>query len=413
MTDEPPERANRRRDFLRWLCASPLLAAPAAAEKYLVDELSAAEVLDLVDEALIADPADALSVFDFQRVAARNLPPAHYAYVNHGAGDGSTMQANRDAIAAVRLRLRRLVAVGRADTSVELFGEKYSSPVFLCPIASQGSQHPLGERAAAMAAKTHNAAMAMSTFASNPIEVLNAERGQPVWFQLYMMSTWEGTERLIRRAEEAGSRVLLITVDTPTRTQSEFSARLTALDDRDCAACHELPIRGPQKKPMAQGLSELQGERITGSMLDWDAVDRIRKYTAMKVVIKGIETAEDTRIARERGVDAVYVSNHGGRGIHASRGTLECLPEVVDAAGSLPVLVDSGFRRGTDVFKALAMGATAVGIGRPYVWGLGAFGVAGVGRVIELVNDELRDAMVQAGARTIGDIRRNMVVTPA
>lgn len=399
-----------RRDLLRWMLASPLLAAPAAAERFLVGELTAADAMDLLGEALIEDPGEALSVYDFQRVAASNLPPAHYGYVNHGAGDGSTMQANRDAINAVKLRLRRLSAVGQADTSIELFGTAYSSPLFLCPVASQGSQHPLGERGAAMAARKHNTAMAMSTFASNTIEVLTAERGQPIWFQLYTQSTWERTEEVIRRVEAAGSTVMMITVDTPVRTTSRFSELMQRADDRNCADCHTLPIRGPQKKPMAQGLSEADGERLTGAMLDWDAIDRIRDMTSMKIVIKGIETAEDTRLARKHGVAAVYVSNHGGRGIHSSRGTLECLPEVVDAAGGTPVFVDSGFRRGSDVFKALAMGATAVGIGRPYVWGLGAFGTAGVDKVIDMINAELRATMVQAGAKTLRDIRPDMVV---
>ena len=262
-----------------------------------------------------------------------------------------------------------------------------------------------------MAAKKHNAAMAMSTFASNPIETLNEDRGQPVWFQLYTMSTWKGTEMLIRRAEESGARVMMITVDTPARVTRELGELFNRADDRDCSGCHELPIRGPQKKPMAEGLSNLDGPALNGAMLDWDAVDRIRRFTSMKVIIKGLETHEDTRLAREHGVDAVYVSNHGGRGIHASRGTLECLPEVVDAAGELPVLIDSGFRRGTDVFKALAMGATAVGVGRPYVWGLGAFGMAGVDRVIDLLNSELHASMIQAGARTVQDIQRSMIAT--
>ena len=404
-------RAQERRDFLRWLVASPLLAAPAFGQQHLVEELTAADVAGTLLDALISKPEDALTVFDLKRVAANNLPPAHYAYVNTAAGDGSTMQANRDAINAVRLRLRRLVGIEKADTAVDLFGDSYSSPLFLCPVASLGSQHPLGERAAAMAAKKHNAAMAMSTFASNPIETLNEDRGQPVWFQLYTMSTWKGTERLIRRAEESGARVMMITVDTPTRVPRELGELFNRADDRDCSSCHELPIRGPQKKPMAEGLSNLDGPALNGAMLDWDAVDRIRRFTSMKVIIKGLETHEDTRLAREHGVDAVYVSNHGGRGIHASRGTLECLPEVVDAAGELPVLIDSGFRRGTDVFKALAMGATAVGIGRPYVWGLGAFGMAGIDRVIDLLNSELHASMVQAGARTVQDIQRSMIAT--
>jgi len=402
---------SERRDFLRWLVASPLLAAPAFGQQHLVEELTAADVAGTLLDTLISKPEDALTVFDLQRVAANNLPPAHYAYVNTAAGDGSTMQANRDAINAVRLRLRRLVGIEKADTTVDLFGDSYSSPLFLCPVASLGSQHPLGERAAAMAAKKHNTAMAMSTFASNPIETLNEDRGQPVWFQLYTMSTWKGTEMLIRRAEESGAQVMMITVDTPARVTRELGELFNRADDRDCSGCHELPIRGPQKKPMPAGLSGLDGEVLNGAALDWDAVDRIRKLTSMKVVIKGLETHEDTRLAREHGVDAVYVSNHGGRGIHASRGTLECLPEVVDAARELPVLIDSGFRRGADVFKALAMGATAVGIGRPYVWGLGAFGAAGVDRAIELLNSELHASMVQAGAKTVKDIRRSMIAT--
>lgn len=398
-----------RRTLLRWLLASPLLASPAVAAEYLVGERSAADVLDDVGLAPIDTPEHALTVFDFQRVAATNLPPAHYAYVNSAAGDGSTMRANRTAIEAVRLRLHRLRAIARVDTGVRLFGERYESPLFLCPVASLGSQHAEGERAVARAAKEHDIAMAMSTYSSHPIETLIPDRGRPVWFQLYTMGSWAGTEALIRRAEDAGARVMMITVDTPTRVTREFGERMARLDDRNCASCHTLPIRGPQKKPMARGLSDLGGEPLGSRTLDWKAIERIRSLTRMKIVIKGLETGEDARLARELGVDAIYVSNHGGRGIHASRGALACLPEVVDAAGDTPILIDGGFRRGTDLFKALALGATAVGIGRPYVWGLGAFGEAGVAKVIQLMHDELQTAMIQAGAATIADIDATMV----
>lgn len=401
-----------RRRLLRWLVASPLLAAPAAAERYLVDKRTAAEVLDQVDKKLIDTPQQALSVFDFQRVAANNLPPAHYAYVNSAAGDGSTMRENRAAIQAVQLRLRRLIGIAHPDTGTALFGAAYRSPLFLCPVASLVSQHPHGERAVARSAKRHDIAMAMSTFASHPIETLNADLGRPIWFQLYAMGTWAGTESLIRRAEQAGADVLMITVDTPSRATREFDERLRRLDDRDCSICHTQPISGPQKKPMAQGLSAFDGEPLTGRTLNWHDLERVRKSTEMKIVLKGIETGDDARLARELGVDAVYVSNHGGRGIHASRGTLDCLPEVVEAAADLPVMIDGGFRRGTDVFKALAMGASAVGIGRPYVWGLGAFGEAGVDKVIELLIHELRTTMIQAGAASISDIRAGMVTVP-
>ena len=408
------EKTNERRTFLRWMAASPLCAVPAAttaADRYLVGELTAKDVANLLGDAVIASADDALNVYDFERVASGNLPPAHFGYLDSSAGDGSTRKANRESIAEVRLRLRRLQGITQPDTSVQLFGEDFAAPVFLCPIASLGSMHPQGELAVAAGAREQNIPMAMSTFSSNAIEPVNAARGQPVWFQLYTMSTWLGTERLIRRAEKSGASVLLITIDTPMRVTREDSELYARADDRDCTACHELPISGPQKKPMAAGLDKLGPRELSAASLTWESIQRIRGLTDMKIVLKGIETREDAEQARRLGIDAIYVSNHGGRGIHASRGTLECLPEVVAGAGDLPVLVDSGFRRGTDVFKALALGATAVGIGRPYVWGLGAFGQEGVEKVIDLVVSELKIAMAQAGAATLGDIREDMVVT--
>jgi 4-hydroxymandelate oxidase len=402
----------QRREFLRWLVAGCCAAVPSVSsgEKHLVEGLTAADVADALFDELIAAPEDALDIFDFERVAAANLPPAHYGYVASGAGDSSTVQANRDSIAAIRLRLRRLIGVGEADISTTFFGETFDTPVFLCPVGGMGGMHPLGERAAATAARSRNVAMGLSTFASNAIEPVNELRGQPVWFQLYLMSTWAGTEQLVRRAENSGAKVMMITVDTPTRVVPELQRRYARLDDRDCLACHEDPNGPPQRKPMVVELGDLGPREMTGAMIDWDAIDRVREMSDMKIVIKGLETRDDAEIAHRRGIDGIYVSNHGGRGINASRGTMECLPEVIEGAGDVPVLVDGGFRRGTDVFKALAMGAKGVGIGRPYAWGMAAFGQAGVERVIDMFAVELRAAMIQAGARTLQDISRDMIV---
>lgn len=404
--------SSNRRELLRWLLLSPLCATPAvaAAQRYLVDGVSAADVADALTDALATTPEEALNVFDLERIAAVNLPPAHYGYVASGAGDNSTMQANREAIERVRLRLRRLVGVGRVDTAVTLFGRQYSSPVFLCPLGSLGAMHVSGELAVARAARANNTAMAMSTFSSKAIEDVNESRGQPVWFQLYMLANWRATTAMIRRAEAAGCDTMLVTVDTPMRALREDGERYTALDDRDCTNCHSGGRPSPRLKPMAANLDFSGPTELSPSTLNWAAIDRLRDITSLRIVIKGLETGEDAELAREHGVDGIVLSNHGGRGIHASRGTLDCLPEVLGGAGDLPVLIDGGFRRGTDVFKALALGATAVGVGRPYAWGLGAFGEAGVARVIDLLNRELVVAMTQAGAKSIADIRQGMVV---
>jgi 4-hydroxymandelate oxidase len=411
MTD--PKFLKQRRELLRWLVAGSLVSLPSISigQQHLVEGLSAADVADSLFDTLIANPEEALDIFDFEKVAAVNLPPAHFGYVASGAGDSSTVQANRDSIAAVRLRLRRLIGVGDADISTTLFGESFDGPVFLCPVGGMGGVHPLGERAAAMAARTRNVGMGLSTFASNSIEPINELRGQPVWFQLYMMSTWLGTEQLVRRAEESGAKLMMITVDTPTRVLPELQRRFARLDDRDCLACHDNPNGPPERKPMVVGLGSLGPREISGAMINWETIDRVREMSDMKIVIKGIETRDDAEIARRRGIDGIYVSNHGGRGINASRGTLESLPEVIQGAGDVPVLVDGGFRRGTDVFKALAMGAKGVGIGRPYAWGMAAFGQAGVERVLDMLTVELRAAMIQAGARSLKDISREMIVT--
>jgi 4-hydroxymandelate oxidase len=228
-----------------------------------------------------------------------------------------------------------------------------------------------------------------------------------------MPATWPETEKLVRRVEAAGCPVLAWTVDVLGGRNSETVARLARTDTRDCYACH---ANGPEfnqgtsrnrVKPMFAGLS---GE-MNPPAADWSYFDRLRKMTQMRLLLKGIDTAEDAVLARERGADGVVVSNHGGRATETGRGTLDILPEVVDAVGpEFPILVDGGFRRGTDIFKALALGARAVGIGRPYVWGLAAYGQPGVERVIDILRAELTMTMRNCGVPSVARFTRASVL---
>jgi isopentenyl diphosphate isomerase/L-lactate dehydrogenase-like FMN-dependent dehydrogenase len=245
----------------------------------------------------------------------------------------------------------------------------------------------------------------LSTATSTPVEDVAKTLNTPPWYQLYMPTTWDGTERLLRRVEAAGCTVLVWTVDLLGGRNMETAERFRRADSGDCTACHST-ARGGRSLDQLTMLSGIPGG-MNPPAANWSYVDRLRKLTRMKLVLKGIETREDARLARERGVDGLIVSNHGGRALDTGRSTIEALGEVVDASGTgMPVLVDGGFRRGTDVFKALALGARAVGIGRPYVWGLSAFGQQGVERVLDILRAELQLTMRQSGTRAIKDITR-------
>jgi len=326
-----------------------------------------------------------------------------------GVDDDATLRANREGFTHCKRRPRRLVDVSKVDLKTEVFGTVWDSPIFLCPIGGQKMFHPEGEVAVAKAAGAKNVVQVLSTATSTPVEEVAMARGTPPWYQLYMPSQWDGNERLVRRVEALGCPVLVWTVDLLGGRNLETAERFRRADTRDCTACHASARGGRaiDALPMMSG--------ITGGMnppaASWAYLERLRKLTRMKLVLKGIETREDARLAREHGVDGVVVSNHGGRATETGRATIDALGEVVDGVGGqIPVFVDSGFRRGTDIFKALALGAKAVGIGRPYVWALSAFGQKGVERVIDIARAELQLTMRQCGTPTIKDITRGSVI---
>jgi 4-hydroxymandelate oxidase len=403
-----------RRRFLQYLAASPLLATPALMGS-LGGKSSAPAALDRAVAAfedgapgagLITSPEQALDVMEFEAVARKVLPPAHFGYLATGVDDDATVKANHDGYAHFEIRSRRLVNVEKLDTSVRLFGTTWETPIFLCPVSAMKAFHPEGEVAVAKAARSKHHLQILSTVASSSVEDVTAARGEPVWQQLYPTNDFDVTRAIIKRAEKAGSPALVFTVDLHDNSNRETISRARRVDDRDCSTCHESGFTGyARTKPMFEGLNLSKVTGLHAENLTWDFVKRLKDATRMKLLLKGIVTREDAQLAVEHGVDGIIVSNHGGRAEETLRPTIECLSEVVGAVkGKIPVLVDGGVRRGTDVFKALALGATAVGIGRPYGWGLAAFGQPGVETVLAILRRELETIMKQAGTPAIGNI---------
>ena len=393
MSDNPSFIA--RREFLRFVAASPYFA-------YLQNDV-------------ITDAAAALNVFDFEEAARRKVPSGHWAYMASGVDDDATLRANREIFKRVQLRPRRLHDATLVDTRVDLFGTVYNSPIFTCPTGGERAFFTDGELSVARAARARGTLQCLSTMTSTPIEDVNKALGRPVWFQLYAPSKWEACEQLLRRVEAAGSTVVLLTVDNTTGRNSETYRRTRPKDLNQCASCHEGPGEPPGPvagRTMFKGI-DMTGVRAPNPAMDWAFVERLRKFWRGKLIIKGIDTQEDARLSIEQGFDGILVSNHGGRATETLRSTLEALPEVVsEARNRVPVFVDGGFRRGTDVFKALALGAKAAGVGRPFLWGLGAFGQAGVDRVLEILQGELKLVMGNCGTRTVADINRSYIATP-
>jgi isopentenyl diphosphate isomerase/L-lactate dehydrogenase-like FMN-dependent dehydrogenase len=404
-----------RRRFTRFLAASPLLAhcvAPALAQN-----VGAARLPDPMVwaprqlDSLISDPKEALDVFDFEPLAKRNVPPAHFGYMATGIDDEVTLRANREGFLKFQLRPRRLVDVSAIDMTVDTFGARYDSPIVIAPTSSNRAFHPDGEVAVAKAARAGNHLQMLSTVATTSIEEAIASRGAPVWFQLYPTRKWEIAEALVMRAERAGSRVIVLTVDGPSPANWETLARLRRTDTRQCDGCHGRTFQEyVARKPNFDGI-DLSGVTVLNAPnLTWDWIKRLRDTVKTKIVLKGILAYEDAILSAAIGIDGIIVSNHSGRMVDTGLGTIEILPEIVEAVGGrVPLLVDSGFRRGTDIIKALAMGAQAVCIGRPYLWGLGAFGQTGVERVLEILRNETRVAMQQVGAPSIKQLIPAMV----
>ena len=430
------DQVKTRRKFLQMLSGSPLLAGPGLLAGSFSSLPAGSEVTDKKflgwfdslqqSDAVITSPDQAFDVMDFEPAARKALPPAHFGYLATGVDDDGTVRANREGYSRIQIRARRLVDVENLDMSVSLFGAKWSSPIVLSPVNAQKAFHPEGEVAVARAARTKGHLMMLSTVATSSIEDVTTAAGTPVWQQLYPTNIWEVSRAIVKRAEAAGSPAIVLTVDLQEGSNRETLFRSQLVDKRECSACHQSAYTGfargrprggsggftayAARKPMLNGLDLSKVTAVQPPNMNWDFVKRLRDTVTVKLLIKGIVTREDAQLAVEHGVNGLMVSNHGGRAEETLRPTIESLPEVIEGvSGKIPVIVDGGIRRGTDVFKALAFGASAVGIGRPHAWGLAAFGQPGVEAVLEILRRELRTIMRQAGTISVDKITRNYV----
>ena len=413
-------RAIARRRLLQYLAASPLAAGSlaaallegfpgtAAAQSYDVLRNQTKKVGDIIES-----PEDALNVMDFEPAAKKALPPAHYGYLATGVDGDATLHANQADYEKIRIRVRRLIDARKIDTSVKLFGQSYASPIFLSPVSSQGAFYAQGEVESAKAAGAKGHHMILSTSSNSSIADVTQAHGSPIWFQLYPTDDWNVTQALIKRAEASGVTAIVLTVDRQGGRNTETLFRLRRNDDRPCKVCHAGGFTNEvSRKPAFKDIDVSHVTNLYGTGMTWDFVKKLQDTTKAKVVLKGIMTGEDAAKAVSAGVDAVIVSNHGGRAEESFQSTIGALPGVVKAVdGRIPVLVDGGVRRGTDVYKALALGATAVGIGRPYCWGLAAFGEPGVAAVLAILQREFETIMRQAGALDLKQINVDSITT--
>jgi 4-hydroxymandelate oxidase len=290
----------------------------------------------------------------------------------------------------------------------EILGATYDSPIVVAPIGSNSVFHPDGEVAIAKEprwATTYK----FSPPWRRPRSRTRSPRGAPVWFQLYTTQRFEVAEGLVKRSQAAGAPAIAVTLDVRTLAKRETFVGLRRTDTRECGSCHGVNDYLSRKPNFSRiDLGGVSGTVVTN--LNWDLIKRLRDQVKVKLVLKGVLAFEDAKLAADSGIDAIVVSNHGGRVEDGVSATIEVLPEIVEAvAGRIPVLVDSGFRRGSDIVKALAIGAQAVCIGRPYLWGLGAFGEPGVERVLAILRAETRNTTQQLGAPSVKDLTPAMV----
>jgi len=356
-----------------------------------------------------AIPPDVVALCDYERHAQQHLSDAAWAFLQGGAADELTLQANRQAWDTLLLHPRVLRPLAGGHTRTELLGRPLAWPLLLAPVAHQKLAHPDGELASAYAAAAQEAGMILSTQASVPLEhVAQAIRDEPgrgpLWLQLYIQHDRGFTLELVRRAEAAGYEALVITVDAPTSGARDRERRAQFRLPEGLRAVNLAGLPPAPQRHLQAGQSALFDDLLHDAPT-WDDIAWLQSQTRLPVLLKGVMHPADARQARTLQVQGLIVSNHGGRTLDTVPATARVLPRVVDAAGSdLPVLVDGGIRRGTDVLKALALGARAVLIGRPYVQALATAGALGVAHALRLLRDEFEIAMALSGCATLADI---------
>lgn len=346
--------------------------------------------------------------------AERLLPRMVYEYYAGGAGDETTLRDNRAAFARVKLRPRLLVDVSEPTLATTALGQPLPMPVAIAPMAYQRLAHPDGEIATVRAAGRLGVPMTLSTMATTSVEEVGAAATAPLWFQLYVWRDRGATKALVERAAAAGAQALVITVDAPrlgTRRRDVENVFTLPAGVR-LGNLEGLGVAAPPSTTEGSQLSA-HFALLNDAALSWRDLEWFRSITRLPLVLKGILTAEDAKLAAEHGADAIVVSNHGGRQLDGVVATLDALPEVADAAGGrVEVWMDGGVRSGADVLRALALGARIVLLGRPVLWGLACGGEEGVAGVLARLRDEIEEALVLCGCRSPADVTRAHVALP-
>jgi 4-hydroxymandelate oxidase len=352
-----------------------------------------------------------VNINDYEIIAKGKLTQMAYDYYSSGACDEITLKQNCEAYAGIKLKYRVLKDVSSRDLSVTILGQKISFPVMIAPTAFQGMAHPDGELATVRAAGKGGTIMVLSTLSNTAVEDVVAESKTPVWFQLYVYKDRNATKELVRRVESAGCKVIVVTVDAPYLGIRERDVRNQFnLPDGLTVKCMDaVGLGGVDEVEGGSGLAGYFASKLDPS-LSWKDIEWLRSITKLPIILKGIACAEDAKLAVKHGVDGIIVSNHGGRQLDTCRATIEVLPEVTDAVrGKTEILIDGGIRRGTDILKAIALGAKAVLIGRPVLWGLAAEGEQGVTNVLEIFRKEFDLAMALSGCTSVNEISIDLI----
>ncbi|XP_078428826.1 glycolate oxidase 1 [Wolffia australiana] len=352
------------------------------------------------------------NVNEFEAIAKQKLPKMVFDYYASGAEDQWTLGENRNAFSRILFRPRILIDVTKIDMSATILGYKISMPIMLAPTAMQKMAHPEGEYATARAASSANTIMTLSSWATSSVEEVASTGPGIRFFQLYVYKDRNVVAQLVRRAERAGFKAIALTVDTPRlgRRESDIKNRFTLPAHLTLKNFEGLDL-GKMDETNDSGLASYVAGQIDRS-LSWKDVKWLQTITTMPILVKGVVTAEDTRLAIQAGAAGIIVSNHGARQLDYTPATVSCLEEVVKAAqGRVPVFLDGGVRRGTDVFKALALGAAGVFVGRPVVFSLAADGEAGVKKMLQMLRDEFELTMALSGCTSLNEITRNHIIT--
>lgn len=353
------------------------------------------------DHARIPRLEELARTLEFEPVFHARVPRQAYNYTAYGSDGEFTLRRNRQAFDWVKLVPAATRASGPVSTSLTLFGTPMASPILVSPTANQLAIHPEGEAAMHQGATAADATMIVSNVASMPVDQIAKAAKGPLWFQLYPKEDPAITRDTVERALSSGCRTIVVTID-----------QQAAAFEREVHDRHLSPPVSRRSSSRAETPRLPYRIREFRLFYEWKLFAEIRKYVRVPMIAKGVLTAEDARLCLEHGLDGIYVSNHGGRSLDYSPSSLEVLPEIVEAVGGkVPVLFDSGVRGGADALKALALGASAVCLGRVPRWGLGAYGAEGARRVLEIVQTELAEAMAVCGVRDLAGIRPNLVRT--